>query len=69
MDNPMIRIAENFHHRLVRYEIKFRWTLDMDYILQSQGRLHRWSRQLYFPREILHQERLDLVVEGNIKVI
>ena len=69
MDNPMIRIADNFHYKLVRYEIEFRWTLDMDTILQSQGRPHRWSRQLYFPRKILHQKRLNLVVEGNIKVI
>ena len=29
MDKPMIRIADNFHYKLVRYEIKFRWTLDM----------------------------------------
>ena len=48
---------------------KFRWTLDMDSILQSKCRSHRWSRQLYFPRKILHQERLNLIVEGNIKVI
>ena len=69
MDNSMIRIADNFHYKLVQNEIKFRWTLDMDTILQSQGLPHRWSRQLYFSGKILHQERLNLVVEGNIKVI
>ena len=67
MDNPMIGIADNFHKKLIQYDIKFRWTLDT--ILQSQGCPHRWSRQLYFPRKILHQERLNLIVEGNIKVI
>ena len=65
----MIRIADNFHYKLVQDEIKFRWTLNMDTILQSEGRPHRWSRQLYFPRKILHQERLKRVVEGNIKAI
>ena len=40
MDNPMIRIADNYHYKLVRYGIKFCWTLDMDTILLSQGRPH-----------------------------
>ena len=50
MDNPMIRIADNYHYILVRYGIKFCWTLDMDTILLSQGRPHWWSRQLYFQK-------------------